>query len=44
MRKSIKIRTYAFLPHDLFMEFYPFPQKNVQHFCNWIYAETPHAV
>ena len=51
MRKSQNIRTYAFLLHDLLMKFSPilpfltrFRKKGVWLLCNWIYAETPHAV
>lgn len=51
MRKSQHIRTYAFLLHDLPMKFSPilplltrFRKKSVWLLCNWIYAETPHAV
>ena len=40
----MKTRTYAFLLHDLLMNFSPFPQKDVRRFCNRIYAETPHIV
>ena len=51
MRKSQHIRTYAFLLHDLPMKFSPilpfltrFRKKSAWLLCNWIYAETPHAV
>ena len=51
MRKSQHIRTYAFLLHDLPMKFSPilpfftrFRKKGAWLLCNWIYAETPHAV
>ena len=44
MRKSQHIRTYAFLLHDLIMNFSPFPQKDARRFCNRIYAEMPHVV
>ncbi len=51
MRKSQNIRTYAFLLHDLPMKFSPilpfftrFRKKGAWLLCNWIYAETPHAV
>ena len=51
MRKSQNIRTYAFLLHDLPMKFSlilpfltRFRKKGAWPLCNWIYAETPHAV
>ena len=54
MRKILKIRTYAFLQHDLSIKLFfivHFPpsfnlngNKKVWRFCNWIYAETPHDV
>ena len=51
MRKPQNIRTYAFLLHDLPMKFSlilpfltRFRKKSAWLLCNWIYAETPHAV
>ena len=51
MRKSQNIRTYAFLLHDLPIKFSPilpfltwFRKKGAWLLCNWIYAETSHAV